>query len=133
MASPKSGTAGSAVTPADADQAQEADNADPGAVEAIKAQQLQTKSGKYGSVQGKPFKPPKTKAEKKQKTGWIAITLVDEAGKCMPGEQYEITLPNGEVATGTLDEKGAARIDGIESGQCQVGFPNLENDQWRKG
>jgi len=133
MASPKSGTAGSAVTPADPDQAQAADNADPGAVEAIKAEQLKTKSGKYGSVKSKPYKPPQTEGEKKKKPSWIEIQLVDEEKQPVPGEPYQITLPDGEtVAEGTLDDKGLARVEGIEPGTCKITFPNLDKDAWEK-
>ena len=133
MASPKSGTAGSAVTPADPDQAQPADNADPGAVEAVKAQQLQTKSGKYGSVQTKPYKPPTSAADKTKKPSWIEIQLVGEDKAPIPGEPYAITLPDGEtIAEGTLDDKGLARLEGIEPGTCKITFPKRDQDAWKK-
>src|SRR5437899_968151 len=115
MPSPKSGSAGSAVSPADPKKPQEADKADPGEVEKIKAEQRQTKTGKYGSVQTKPNKLPKTKDEKAKKKSWIEIKLVDKNNKPVPGEAYRVTLPDGEtVAEGTLDEKGFARVNGIE-------------------
>jgi hypothetical protein len=133
MPSPKSGTAGSAVTPADPDPACDADNADPGEVEQIKATQLQTKTGKYGTVQVKPYKPPQTKAEKKKKPSWIEIELVDEKNNPVPGEAYSIALPDGEtVAEGTLDENGFVRVDGIDPGMCQVTFPEMDGRSWAK-
>jgi hypothetical protein len=133
MPSPKSGKAGSAVSPADPAKAQEADKADPGQVETIKAEQAQTKSGKYGSVQVKPFKPPKTKADKAKKPSWIAIKMVDEDNKPVPGEKYRITLPDGEtVSEGTLDEKGCARLDAIDPGSCKITFPDLDKDAWKE-
>ncbi|NVN91639.1 MAG: type VI secretion system tip protein VgrG [Desulfuromonadales bacterium] len=69
----------------------------------------------------------------KDKKSWIEIELVDEDGKPVPGEVYKVTLPDGEtVATGTLDEKGIARIEGIDPGNCKITFPNLDKDAWAK-
>jgi type VI secretion system secreted protein VgrG len=133
MPSPKSGNAGSAVTPADPTAAFDADDANPGVVEQITATQLQTQTGKYGSVQVKPYKPPQTQEEKAKKPSWIEIVMVDEDGNPVPGEAYSITLPDGEtVAEGTLDDKGFARVDGIDPGTCQITFPDLDQDAWKK-
>lgn len=131
--SPKDGTPGIAVSPTEPKEALEADSADPGEVETTKGRQRQTKSGKYGSVPVQPYKPPKTDEDKKKKKSWIEIYLHDEKGKAIPGEAYTLTLPDNTVSSGTLDEKGCARIEGIEPGQCKVSFPNLEDAQWSKG
>ncbi|HWV99918.1 MAG TPA: carboxypeptidase-like regulatory domain-containing protein [Candidatus Acidoferrum sp.] len=132
MPSPKDGKAGTAVTPADPADANEADKADPGEVEQIKAEQRQTQSGKYGSVKVQPYKPPGTDEDKTKKS-WIEIKLVDEENEPVPGEPYSITLPDGEtVASGTLDEKGFARIDGIDPGTCQITFPQRDTEAWKK-
>lgn len=129
----KSGTAGSAVSPTDPKAAEEADVADPGEVEKIKAEQRKTQTGKYGSEQIKPHKPPETKEEKAEKRSWIEIELVDEEKQPVPGERYKITLPDGEtVAEGTLDDKGFARVDGMEPGSCKITFPELDKDAWEK-
>ena len=49
----------------------------------------------------------------------------------MPGEKYEIKLPDGEtVDSGTLDGNGRARVEGIDPGQCEVTFPELDGDSW---
>lgn len=133
MPSPKDGTAGSAVPPADPKKAEEADKAEPGEVAQIKAEQRQTKTGKYGSTPVKPHKPPQTRAEKQKKPSWIQIKLKDDEGKPVPGERYKITLPDGEtVAEGTLDEKGFARVDGIEPGSCKITFPELDKTAWKR-
>jgi hypothetical protein len=133
MPSPKSGKAGAAVFPTEPAMAEEADKADPGEVEKVKAEQRKTKTGKYGSVQVKPYKPPQTEEEKEKKKSWIEIELRDESGKPIPGEPYELVLPDGQVvASGTLDENGFARVDGIEPGQAKVHFPGQEDDQWSK-
>ena len=40
-------------------------------------------------------------------------------------------LPDGEtVAQGSLDEKGWARVDGIDEGSCKVTFLDLDKDAW---
>ena|SRR5437762_2520293 len=130
MPSPKSGSAGSAVSPADPAEAQEADKADPGEVEEVKAQQRQTQSGKYGATKGKAYQSPQTKEEKEQKKSWIEIELVDEKNKPVPGVTYRITTPDEAVAEGTLDEKGFARLEGLEPGTCKVSFPDLDSEAW---
>jgi type VI secretion system secreted protein VgrG len=130
---PTPGQAGAAVSPADPKPAQEADKADPGAVEQIKAEQRQTQTGKYGSAQTQPNKPPKTDEEKAKRKSWIEIELLDQKNKPVPGEPYVITLADGKTVTGgTLDEKGFARVDGIEPGSCKVSFPRLHKDAWKR-
>jgi hypothetical protein len=137
MPSPKDGSPGTIVPPAEATEAQDADNADPGQVETVKAGQQQTQSGKYGAVPGKPFKASSgsssssSSSEKSaQPKGWIEIELVDEDKKPVPGQKYRITLPDETVAEGTLDEKGMARVEGIEEGNCKVTFPDLDQSAW---
>ena len=131
---PAAGQAGSAVAPTAVNLAEDADEADPGEVAQVKAEQTKTKAGKYGATPIKPHKPPQTEEQKEQKQSWVEIVLRDDEGNPVPGEAYKVVLPDGEtVAEGTLDEKGFARVDGIEPGQCEVLFPNLENDQWDKG
>jgi type VI secretion system secreted protein VgrG len=66
------------------------------------------------------------------KKHWIEIVLVDEQGRPVEGEDYEVTVPDGTVVTGTLDSKGHARIDGIDAGTCKVTFPNLEKQTWKR-
>ena len=102
-------------------------------MEKIKAEQLQTKSGKYGSTPVKPYKPPQTQEEHEKKKSWIEIELVDEEKNPVPGERFKITLPDGEtVAEGTLNEKGFARVDGIDPGTCKITFPELDQEAWEK-
>ncbi|MEY2429488.1 MAG: hypothetical protein QOJ40_2373 [Verrucomicrobiota bacterium] len=133
MPEAKSGKAGSPVSPADPAAAFDADEADPGVVEKIKAEQRRTQTGKYGAEQVKPHKPPATPQAKKEKKSWIAIKMVDEADKPVTGMAYKVTLPDGEtVAEGTLDDKGAARVEGIEPGSCKVTFPTLDKEAWKK-
>jgi type VI secretion system secreted protein VgrG len=131
---PKSGSAGNAVAPAEPAEAVDADVADPGKVEEARAADSQQKKGKgkaaKGTPQPKPHKPPSENEETTQ-LHWIELELKDEANQPVPGEAYEVTLPDGSVAKGTLDGKGFAKIDGIATaGNCQVTFPNLDKDAW---
>jgi hypothetical protein len=129
----KSGKAGSPVLPAAPDKVEDADIADTGKMAEIKAEQVEKKEGKYGAEPAKPHKEPEDKeeAEKEGKTSWIEIELLDDRNEPVPGEKYRITLPDGKtVADGTLDEKGWARVEGFEPGECKVSFPDLDKDVW---
>jgi len=53
-------------------------------------------------------------------------------GNPMPGERYRITLPDGTVAGGTLDENGKARVNITEHGPCHISFPNLDMEDWER-
>lgn len=135
---PKSGKAGSAVPPAEPKPAMDADNADPGLMAKIKAEERKFKSGKYGQTPIKGLKPDDGddgdagSKESEKKKSWIEIELVDDKKEPVPGEKYRITLPDGEtVAEGTLDEKGLARVDGIDPGTCKITFPDLDKDAWK--
>ena len=115
MPSPKSGTACSLVPPVSPNTAQEAD---------------QTHSGKYGSVPVKPYKSANGTNAKDQPKHWIEIQLLDEMGKPVPGEPYQITLADGSVASGSTDGQGLARVDGLDPGSCQITFPKRDQEAW---
>src|ERR1700733_2695586 len=129
---PTQGQACTLVPPMKPKAADEADKADPGEMDQIKQQQIQEGTGKYGLVSLAPYKPPAPgQPDSEEKTHWIEIELVDENGSPVPGEEYRITLPDGStVASGTLDGKGKARIEGIDSGSCKVTFPNWDKSAW---
>ena len=132
MPSPKNGKAGTAVAPVSPAEALDADVSNPGDVEKIKAEQRQARAGKYGSVPSVPHKPPTSDEEKALKKSWIEIELVDKNHKPVTGEPYRVTLPDGQtVAEGTLDEKGFARVVGVEPGSCKITFPKLEKQAWK--
>jgi type VI secretion system secreted protein VgrG len=119
--SPLSGVAGSLVAPLAAAVAAIADDASPGALAEIQRNQ----------VSSPPSHDP-TSEENKEKKSWIEIELVDEEGKPMAGESYQVTLPDGSVESGTLDEKGFAHVGNIDPGNCQVTFPNLDKEAWEE-
>jgi hypothetical protein len=68
--------------------------------------------------------------EKSQKTQWISIQLVDDAGNLVTGEPYVITTPDNVEYSGTTDESGIGLLDGIIAGQCKICFPNRDRDAW---
>ncbi|MBL4631329.1 MAG: hypothetical protein JKY14_09290 [Paraglaciecola sp.] len=122
------------VEPSKPEEAFEADNAKPGKVAEAKAKQVESKQGKYGSTVISAHKSLKdqTEEEKEENTSWIEIELLDEDDAPVPGKKYEIELPDGKVAKGTLDGDGFARVDGIKPGQCKVCFPDLDTEVWDK-
>ena len=64
---------------------------------------------------------------------WVEIELVGEDDQPIPWEEYKVVLPDGTVATGYLDQDGFARFEQIpRSGECEISFPNLDKDAWRK-
>lgn len=132
MPRPQSGKPGSPVPPTDPQKPEPADKADPGAMNEIKAEQRQNERGKYGSVPLSNYRKPTDPEEKKKKPGWIEVVLVDEENKPVSGARYRVTLPDGTVAGGSLDDKGLVRIQGIDPGSCQITFPDLDKDAWKK-
>ena len=134
----KSGKAGKAVKPGAPQVAEDADIDDPGEIAEIKAAQRQKKEGTYGSEKVKAHTPgagdeAATDGEsEEEKKSWIEIELIDEEDQPVPGERYQIELPDGSVAKGTLDQDGFARVDGIDPGTCKVTFPELDKEAWEK-
>ncbi len=78
-----------------------------------------------------PITPAQLRAliERKMLT-WIGIRLVDDDGEPVGGAAYELGLTDASVREGSLDKQGCARVDGILPGDCRVGFPELEDDEW---
>jgi len=63
---------------------------------------------------------------------WIEIELLDEFGKPVPDESYRIELPDSTVTEGSTDDRGRARVDGIDPGNCKISFPNLDRRSWKR-
>jgi type VI secretion system secreted protein VgrG len=127
--SPKSGQAPEPVAPAKPAEPKEAAKAGPGSNVSYQGGQ-EKPGGSHDKLQAPPYKPPETDEEKKKKCSWIEIELIGEDGKPYPGEAYQIKCPDGSLASGTLDEKGFARLEGIEPGSCDITFPGLDKEAW---
>ena len=81
---------------------------------------------------GSPVQPCPLK-QTSQPQHWVEIQLLGEDDSPLPDEEYEITLPNGDVVRGYLDEHGLARIEMIRSaGECQICFPRLDREAWQR-
>ncbi len=76
-----------------------------------------------------PPRPKEAEAPVEEQT-WLAIELKDETGKPLPNLRYVVTLPDGSTREGTLNKNGYARVEGVNPGQCQVTFPELDGQSW---
>lgn len=54
----------------------------------------------------------------------LEIMLTDEEGQPCAGMPYEVLTPAGRTISGTLDEEGCARLEGLDPGDCKVRFPD---------
>lgn len=109
----------------------EADAADPGQVARDKTSQVDSNSGKYGSEEVKPFKTKEaSESEAEKEQSWIEFEVLDDDDNPVPGVKYELTLPDGSVSSGVVDNKGLARVEGFDPGECSISFPDLEQDAW---
>jgi hypothetical protein len=64
------------------------------------------------------------------KRAWIEIELVDQDGLPVANERYRIGLPDGTSIEGHLNELGFAQIAGIEPGNCEITFPDVDGREW---
>jgi type VI secretion system secreted protein VgrG len=95
-------------------------------VEAVTAGMSKADAAAHDAPTHKPSQDDAKKAA-------VEIELLDEDDKPIAGEAYRLILADGTtVAQGTLDDKGCARIEGIDPGTCKVTFPNLDQGAWKK-
>jgi uncharacterized Zn-binding protein involved in type VI secretion len=66
------------------------------------------------------------------KKTWVEIELQGPDGKPVPNEAYRIEAPDGSVHEGSTDERGVARVDGIDPGNCKITFPALDKQAWER-
>jgi type VI secretion system secreted protein VgrG len=125
MADPESASPCSIVAPTAPTAAKEAADSSAGKVEQVQAGQRQTSTPQYGH---QSIKTHVVNDDNKDKTHWIEILLVDDAGQPVPGEYLEIKCPDGTVATRSTDDKGLARVDYLDAGSCEITFVNLDKE-----
>jgi hypothetical protein len=85
----------------------------------------------FKSASQEPAITPSQLARMVTEKHWVAIELVDENGDGVAGISYSITTPDSQVYTGVTDANGAARVDNIPAGQCQIVFPDLDKDAYK--
>jgi type VI secretion system secreted protein VgrG len=126
------GTPGTAVSPTDPKAAIDADDAQAGQLTQGSASPVPPARAGYGTISPVPHHPPPPSSDPppKEKT-WIEIKLEDVEGKPVPGAAYKVTMGDQTIAEGTLDDKGHARVDGIDPGSCKVTFPKLDKTVWK--
>jgi len=137
---PAKGTKVTLVTPPKPTEVKESVTAAAGTLEQVAGEVQTAQAGSFSSTtissssssSGSAAAAPAAEKHQpdKAKKGWIEIVLKDEEGTPQGGARYKITLPDGTIADGTLDDKGKARVDGFESGQCKVAFPDLDEKVW---
>jgi hypothetical protein len=57
---------------------------------------------------------------------WVGLTLVDQTGTPVPNRPYRVIKPDGTTVDGLLDSNGAAMIQGLDPGNCQIWCPYVE-------
>lgn len=61
----------------------------------------------------------------------VELQLIDQDELPIGGVSYRLTLPDGSVREGTLDQQGTARVPGLTSSEpCEVCFPTLDAESW---
>jgi hypothetical protein len=71
--------------------------------------------------QGPPDAPKKT---------WVEVQLLDLDGAPVPNERYRVTLPDGSIKEGQLDDDGWMRESNIDPGTCTIAFPDIHSEEW---
>ena len=133
MPSPKSGTAGTLVSPVAPQAAQDSVDANPGSTQdASNSGSQSSGSGSSVKVAAKDAPPEHKPGDNPAKTAWIELQLVYESnGLPVAGMAYAVTLPDGTtVAGGSTDDQGLGRVDCIDPGSCQISFPTLDKEAW---
>lgn len=68
----------------------------------------------------------------KRITAWIGFVMVDEEGSPVPDQRYRIKFADGTVKEGRLDSRGRGRYDPVAPGQCEISFPDIDQEAWEK-
>jgi Bacteriophage probable baseplate hub protein len=76
----------------------------------------------------RPTPPPAPRP--RPSTSWIEVRLVGEDGEPVAEVRYRLKLPDGSELEGTLGEDGLIRVDGIDPAECELTFPELDQDAW---
>jgi len=61
---------------------------------------------------------------------WIEVRLVDQDGTPIPGERFELRLPDQSLQRGRLDASGSVRFEAIVAGTATIAFPGIDSQEW---
>ena len=59
---------------------------------------------------------------------WIEVQLLGEDDEAISGARCQIVLPNGQTIVRTTDRFGLVRVDGVDAGDCEISFPDLDRE-----
>ena len=76
----------------------------------------------------KMSKPPPTSTEP---TTWIGVSLVDESGRPMVDERWEVVDAKGRRFSGSFDKTGEVIVQGVAPGAAKVVFPGLDRSYFQ--
>ena len=100
---------------------------------------LEGEDGKYNLGSQKVGKGPMGEAEEspEEETHKINIELKNDKGEIvskMPsgGSVIFHVKVKGETYKGSLNGKGEAEISGLPNQPCEVSFPEIDNNEWKK-
>ncbi len=101
-----------------------------GRIKVLKTHEMpQSAVSQEAEQQAAPAAPPGDKMAP-AKRGWIEIRLHDCEGNPVPGKKFRITMADGSVEEGVLDDFGHAEYNDIAIGTCMVAFPEFDAESW---
>lgn len=61
---------------------------------------------------------------------WIEVVLLDKDNEPIPGEHYELRLPDQSLRKGRLNREGSVKFEGIVAGDASIAFPGIDAQEW---
>ncbi|MEO8383096.1 MAG: hypothetical protein ABI779_25795 [Acidobacteriota bacterium] len=61
---------------------------------------------------------------------FIELELLDDAGLPVANEAYFVELPDGSTKSGRTDDKGRARVEGVDPGTAKISFPDMDKKSY---
>ncbi len=92
---------------------------------------LQRGGGRAGGLAFKPAERVDTTARtaRRRETTWVEIDVVDREDRPVSGRRYRLKLTDGSVREGTLGDDGRIRVSGIDPGDCEITFLDLDQGE----
>lgn len=61
---------------------------------------------------------------------WIEVVLLDADNEPIPGERFQLRLPDQSLHNGRLNRQGSVRFEGIVAGSATISFPGIDAREW---